>query len=641
MVNRSGIDSLDTPGVLSAVVDARRAADRAEADLLVLAAHFADLHPVVDGAAAAGHGDPGLAGMGPVAGRERLQLLGGVGTPAVAEFAVDELAAALGVSIGQAKALVGEALELRHRLPRLWELVLRGLLQAWKARQVARETIELSPAAAAFVDRHVAVVAARNRLPYLGRLVQEATARCDPEHAAEREQRERDRRGVWINHRGQAATATITAVVDAIDGVAFDARVGQVAATLAELGDTSAEQVRRARAVGIVANPQRALWLTGTDPAAQASALAADSRLVGLLEHPLFADLDPATILDAQGRLTGAGLAEHATRSTSRPAAHGGRAAGVGAMVYLHLEPHAVLTLVRTLTGTTHDTTADTAAADTSDTSDTSDASDAGAAVAVEERYGAITLALLREWLGAVDQITLRPVLHLTDPAAGGAAGMGPGTKATVAYAPPESMAELVRLRDQRCVFPDCQNPARAADLDHITNHDPHADPDAWNRCRAETRGTGASDGDEAVPVPVTGLTHPDNLAPLCRHHHRVKTHSGWRYQRLPDGSYHWTGPHAQTYLVTPGRHGGTRHPDTDSAPHADTDAGPPGTGHPPGGTAPPPGPGPRDATGPREPTGPPIGTGPPETLLDLCATEPHARPSNETDREDRGDHAA
>ncbi len=563
MVNRSGIDSLDTPGVLSAVVDARRAADRAEADLLVLAAHFADLHPVVDGTAAAGHGDPGLAGMGPVAGRERLQLLGGVGTPAVAEFAVDELAAALGISIGQAKALVGEALELRHRLPRLWELVLQGLLQAWKARQVARETIELSPAAAAFVDRHVAVVAARNRLPYLGRLVQEAIARCDPEHAAEREQRERDRRGVWINHRGQAATATITAVVDAIDGVAFDARVGQVAATLAELGDTSAEQVRRARAVGIVANPQRALWLTGTDPAAQASALAADSRLVGLLEHPLFADLDPATILDAQGRLTGAGLAEHATRPTSRPAAHGGRAAGVGAMVYLHLDPHAVQTLVQALTGRLH-----TAAA--------ADAMEAvGAAVAVEERYGAITLALLREWLGAVDQITLRPVLHLTDPAAGGAAGMGPGTKATVAYAPPESMAELVRLRDQRCVFPDCQNPARSADLDHITNHDPHADPDAYNRSRASGT-SGVSGGDEAVPVPVTGLTHPDNLAPLCRHHHRVKTHSGWRYQRLPDGSYHWTGPHGQTYLVAPGRHGGTRHADqlpddADTGPPADT----------------------------------------------------------------------
>ncbi len=335
----------------------------------------------------------------------------------------------------------------------------------------------------------------------------------------------------------------------------------------------------------------------------------ADSRLVGLLEHPLFADLDPATILDAQGRLTGAGLAEHATRPTSRPAAHGGRAAGVGAMVYLHLDPHAVQTLVQALTGTTHDT------ADTS--------SDAGAAVAVEERYGAITLALLREWLGAVDQITVRPVLHLTDPAdpatTAGAGALGAGTKATVAYAPPESMAELVRLRDQRCVFPDCQHPARAADLDHITNHDPAADP-----------AVALDAGD------VTGLTHPLNFAPLCRHHHRVKTHSGWRYRRRPDGSYHWTAPHGQTYLVSPGRHGGTRHPETDSA---DGVAAPAGAS-PPGHAAPsssrhgdksPPEPAdshpPSPATVSRETTGPPDDTGPPD------ATGPPD--------EARGDHAA
>ena len=28
------------------------------------------------------------------------------------------------------------------------------------------------------------------------------------------------------------------------------------------------------------------------------------------------------------------------------------------------------------------------------------------------------------------------------------------------------------------------------------------------------------------------GRTHRDNLAPLCRHHHRLKTHAGWRYTR-------------------------------------------------------------------------------------------------------------
>ena len=37
---------LDTIQVLEAMVDARRTADRAEADILGLAVHYVDLHPV-------------------------------------------------------------------------------------------------------------------------------------------------------------------------------------------------------------------------------------------------------------------------------------------------------------------------------------------------------------------------------------------------------------------------------------------------------------------------------------------------------------------------------------------------------------------------------------------------------------------
>ena len=47
------------------------------------------------------------------------------------------------------------------------------------------------------------------------------------------------------------------------------------------------------------------------------------------------------------------------------------------------------------------------------------------------------------------------------------------------------------------------------------------------------------------------GQTHPANLAPLCRTHHRVKTHTAWHYKRLDDDSYVWTAPPATS----------TRHP--------------------------------------------------------------------------------
>ena len=71
--------------------------------------------------------------------------LAGPGTPGVAQYAVEELAAALDLSLAAGLHLVSEAVELCFRLPRLWALVHDGRLQAWKASQVARATTGLSP----------------------------------------------------------------------------------------------------------------------------------------------------------------------------------------------------------------------------------------------------------------------------------------------------------------------------------------------------------------------------------------------------------------------------------------------------------------------------------------------------------------
>jgi hypothetical protein len=95
---------------------------------------------------------------------------------------------------------------------------------------------------------------------------------------------------------------------------------------------------------------------------------------------------------------------------------------------------------------------------------------------------------------------------------------------------PPPWMGDLVRLRDKHCVFPWCENNSRNTDLDHIEPFD-HGTPE-----------------DPGPP----GQTRPENLAPLCRRHHRCKTAGRWRYQRNPDGTYTWTSPHGRRYLVTP-----------------------------------------------------------------------------------------
>ncbi len=59
----SGLRDLTPAQVLDAVADRRRVADRAEAELLALAVHWVDLHPVTDDRPAAsfapGRGSPG------------------------------------------------------------------------------------------------------------------------------------------------------------------------------------------------------------------------------------------------------------------------------------------------------------------------------------------------------------------------------------------------------------------------------------------------------------------------------------------------------------------------------------------------------------------------------------------------------
>ena len=62
------------------------------------------------------------------------------------------------------------------------------------------------------------------------------------------------------------------------------------------------------------------------------------------------------------------------------------------------------------------------------------------------------------------------------------------------------------------------------------------------------------------------GVTCPCNLAPICRPHHRAKTHAkrpdgspAWSYVTITPGTYLWRSPNDQFFLVD---HTGTRHLD-------------------------------------------------------------------------------
>src|SRR3954469_8765827 len=245
--------------VLAAARAERGAADRAEARLCQLAVQWAVMHPVEsihDPATyvARGYGETEMA-------------LAGAGAPTVAEYAVPELSAALGLSTEAGKRFLGECLELRYRLPRLWKRLTSGDLVAWKARLVARETTRLSPEAAAYVDRHLAPVAHKVKPTQLDRLVNEAIGRFMPDEVERLAAESWDKRHVTVYEQLVSFTGTMTvaAELDIADALDLDAAVTAGAQQRSAMGSTESLDVRRAQAVGDLARGQTALDLTGSD----------------------------------------------------------------------------------------------------------------------------------------------------------------------------------------------------------------------------------------------------------------------------------------------------------------------------------------------------------------------------------------
>lgn len=407
------------PSGVTAVLDRAAAAlaaqEAAAVDLLVAAVDWAEAHVVTDPWDAAGWEDKKLHSEG-------VSLLAGPGAPMTGEFAPLELAARLGWSTEAAKALIADGLELKHRLPRLWALVLEQVVPVRVARHIASCTTDLSSEAANQADRLVCADPARVSKVKAERLVDEVRLWFDPDRALDDEQRALSTRGVWKHPGRTPATTEMTLILDTPDADAFDTTLAQVAGVLRDLGDRDDLEVRRAKAVGILAHPQQALDL-----------------------------------------LTGA-----ATPRTPQPAT-----------VFVHI---------------THDAL---------------DRTRDGIGPAVIEKLGAASTDLIRDWLRD-STVIIRPILDLTR------------TDTVAHHDPPEWMRELVIQRDANCVFPGCHRDSRACDLDHINPYD-----------------TG-------------GPTTPTNLAPLCRTHHRAKTHGNYRYRRDPDGSYQWTLPRGTQTRVTP-----------------------------------------------------------------------------------------
>jgi hypothetical protein len=85
--------------------------------------------------------------------------------------------------------------------------------------------------------------------------------------------------------------------------------------------------------------------------------------------------------------------------------------------------------------------------------------------------------------------------------------------------APGAALRREVTSAIKTCVGSGCRAPARSGDIDHLTDHD------------------------------KGGLTVEENLDPVCRHDHRVKTEAGWQLRRVAD-TFEWTTRLGHVYLV-------------------------------------------------------------------------------------------
>ncbi|GAB3257464.1 hypothetical protein GCM10027425_18530 [Alteromonas gracilis] len=386
---------------------------------------------------------------------ERLLQVAGEGAPLVAEFAIIELAARLGWSVDAASNLVAQAVELQHRLPRVWALTVEGVIPPRLAQQIAERTICIGREIVWQADRWLAADPKGLSIKEVEATLDTLQLHHDPDRIVGLEESLlADRHVTLMQDKRTPSAVRVEMLLEPDDAAAFDHAVADVAASLKALGDEDDLQVRRAKAVGVLASPQAAL---------------------DLLDHGL-APTRRAPVTD----------------------------------LYLHLG-----------------------------LADLAKAADGTAGPIEVEGLGVVSTELIRRWLDAPEmKVNVRPVLHLegahTGPGGPRRELFGGAATATTApvgsasslgwtrvdrHDPPPAMREVVTLRDAECAFPHCHRSSRHADRDHI---DPWVDPDQGG---------------------PPGQTHPGNLAPLCRRHHRFKTHTDWAYRRDPDGSFTWTSP--------------------------------------------------------------------------------------------------
>jgi hypothetical protein len=257
MAIREDLDATATLAALGSALARRRSA---EVDDLVLMCHWADLHAA----------DPRKAPGGARAwcGEDRLVQVGGDGTPLVQELCLPELAIAREVHTLRVRSALADALDLRHRLPRTWEVLLSGECEAWVARKVASLRRRLDQFQVRLVDDAVADAIAGESPARVLELAQAKVIEADPRAYAERLKAELRRRYVGCSRIDEHGLRNVIARVEAGPAAFVDDLVDRVADALGKHRDLishlpahAGRDELRAEAFGWLAHPEKVIEL--------------------------------------------------------------------------------------------------------------------------------------------------------------------------------------------------------------------------------------------------------------------------------------------------------------------------------------------------------------------------------------------
>jgi hypothetical protein len=371
----------------------------------------------------------------------------------------------------------------------------------------------LSWEACADVDHALSDFVGMMPWPRFAKILSAAVLEADPGLAAERAERARTTQDVF-SLDSEDGLKTVVARAAAGDAIWFLATVNRIAEILAARGDTDPVGTRRARAIGILAQPAEALRLliehqhdrTGQpDESTKPEPTEPDATFEDEPEPDVTPYAEPDATSDEEEDEPDARSEEepdtrseeaaedepgsdsetddHRSLSMAVPPAFDARVARPRVVLHFHLSEAALRS---------------------------------GDAMVRPEDGGQLSFAELVEFLGRTGcQVRIQPVLDPTEVAP------------VDGYEVPQRLRAAVRVRQIADVFPfgTCLSPRM--DLDHTERYVPT---------------------DYGGPPGQTRLGNP---GPMARSGHRAVTHGGWRKHQPEPGYFVHRSPNGYVYLVT------------------------------------------------------------------------------------------